>query len=93
MSYLLYYPYKGGNFELYKPEILLCGGKEPEKKEDWLDNVGAWPTFLWDRLIEDSIKDNSSKAEFFGGIQVYPKDFLKVVIQQCEGLAQGFLNT
>lgn len=48
---------------------------------------------FWNSFAEDSVKDDSSKAKFFESIQVYLKDFVRVVIHQGEWLAQDFLNT
>lgn len=93
MSYLLHYPHKTGNFELCRPVVPPRRGEEPGKKEDWLDGVSGWPTSFRDGLAGGSVKDNGSKTEFLGGVQVYPEDLLRVVVHQSGRLAQSFLNT
>lgn len=93
MFYLLYHSHKAGNFKLCRLVVFLCKSEEPEKKEHWLDGIGGRPMSFRDGLAGDSVKDNGSKAKFFEGVQVYPEDFLRVVVHQGGSLAQGFLNT
>ncbi len=93
VSYFLHHPHKAGDLELRRPVVLLRGGEEPRKKEDWLDDVGGRPTSFRDGFTRGSVKNYSSKAKLLESIQVYPKDFLWVVMHQCGGSTQGFLNT
>ncbi len=93
MSYFFHHPHKAGNLKFCRPVVFFYKGEEPKKKEDWLDGVGGWPTSFWDGLVRDSMKNNGSKTEFFGGVHVYSEDFLRAVIHQGGKLASSFLNT
>ena len=92
MSYFLHHLHKTSNLELCRLIIFLCRDKKLGKKEDKLDGISRRPTFFRNSLAEGNIKNNGSKAKLFGGVQVYPKDFFRVVVYQCGGLAQSFLN-
>lgn len=93
MSYFFHHPHKAGNLKFWRPVVSFHRGEEPKKKEDWLDSVSGWPTSFRDGLARDSMKNNGSKAELFGSVQVYLEDLLKVVIHQGRKLASNFLNT
>lgn len=81
MPYLLHHLYKAGNFKLYRLVISFYKGKEPRKKEDWLDGIGGWPTSSFrDGFAGGSVKDNDSKAKFLEDVQVYLEYILRIVI-------------
>lgn len=44
---------------------------------------------FWDSLARSSMKDNGSKTEFLGGIQVYLENFYRVMVHQNGQLAQS----
>ncbi len=92
VSYLFHHLHKAGNLELCRPVVLLHWGEKSGKKEDWLDGDGRWSTSFRDGIAGGSVKNHSSKAELLGGVQVYPEDRFRVVMYQCGGLTQGFLN-
>lgn len=93
MFYFFYHLYEAGNLELCRPVVLFYGGEEPRKKNDWLDDFGGRPTSFRNDLTKDSVKNYSFKVKLFKHIQVYPEDFLRVVMHQFRRLTQSFLNT
>lgn len=68
ISYLFNHLYKAGNLKFCRPVVFFHKGEKLEKKEDWLNSISKWLTSFQDGLTGNSIKDNSSKAELFGGI-------------------------
>lgn len=80
MSYFLHHPYKAGNLELLRPVVFFRRGEKLKKKEDWLDGVGKRPMSFGDGLARGNVKNYSSKAKLLGGVQVYPEDFLQIVV-------------
>lgn len=68
MPDLLNYLDKTCNLELCRPVILLGGGKEPKKKEKWLNQATTRPTALKQIFNGRGIKDYHSEFKLFGGI-------------------------
>ena len=92
MSDLFNHLYETCNLEFYRPVILLGGGEEPRKKENWLEQAAARPTALRQIFISGGMKDNHSESKLFGGVQVNPQGFVGVVMYESWRVAQGLLN-
>ena len=92
MSDLLNHLYETCDLKLRRPVIFFGNGKEPRKKEKWLDWAAARPTALRQIFIGGGIKDNRFESKLFGDIQVSLQGFVRVVMYESWGVAQGLLN-
>ena len=76
----LNHPNKACNLEFCRPVIFLSGGKEPRKKEKWLDRAAVGPMVLRQILIGRNMKNYRSESKLLGGVQVNPQGLVGIVM-------------